>query len=126
MSKKKNMDDHHSSVDPSAPTILRPRFESQAHHLRFYQFIFELCDVKRTKINKKRARQWPTNKKTKSMSNSSLQSASFISFPLRLAGSFKSFQFSLHVYLSICGSAVGLCVYLLVFLSSYLPTFTSV
>ena len=54
MSKKKNMDDHHSSVDPSAPTILRPRFESQAHHLRFYQFIFELCDVKMTKINKER------------------------------------------------------------------------
>ena len=30
------------------------RFESQAHHLCFYQFIFELCRVEKTKINKKR------------------------------------------------------------------------
>ena len=30
----------------------RPRFESQAHQLRFYQFIFELCHVEKPKINK--------------------------------------------------------------------------
>ena len=29
-------------------------FESQAHHLCFYQFIFELCHVEKMKINKKR------------------------------------------------------------------------
>ena len=32
----------------------RYKNSSQAHHLRFYQFIFELCDVKMTKINKER------------------------------------------------------------------------
>ena len=31
----------------------RPGFESQAHHLRFHEFI-ELCNVGKTKINKKR------------------------------------------------------------------------
>ena len=36
-----------------------PRFESQAYHLRFYQFIFELCYVEKTKISKKRCRDWP-------------------------------------------------------------------
>ena len=30
----------HSSVDPSAPTILRPGFKSQAQHQHFSQFIF--------------------------------------------------------------------------------------
>ena len=30
----------------------RPRFESQAHHLHFHQFI-ELCNVEKTKINRK-------------------------------------------------------------------------
>ena len=30
-----------------------PGFESQAHHQRFYQFIFDLCRVEKTKINKK-------------------------------------------------------------------------
>ena len=30
-----------------------PGLESQAHQLRFYQFIFELCHVEKTKINKK-------------------------------------------------------------------------
>ena len=29
----------HSSVVSSSPTILRPRFESQAHHLRFIQLV---------------------------------------------------------------------------------------
>ena len=29
----------HSSVVSSAPTILRPGFESQAHHLSFFQFV---------------------------------------------------------------------------------------
>ena len=28
-----------SSVKSSAPTIMRPQFESQAHHLRFFQFV---------------------------------------------------------------------------------------
>ena len=31
-----------------------PGFKSQAHHLRFYQFIFELCRAEGTKLNKKR------------------------------------------------------------------------
>ena len=40
----------HSSVDPSAPTILRPGFKSQAH-LIFFQLIFELR-LKRTNKRK--------------------------------------------------------------------------
>ena len=32
----------HSSVVSSAPTILWPQFESQAHHLCFFQFEFKL------------------------------------------------------------------------------------
>ena len=44
----------HSSVVSSAPTILRPGFESQAHHLHFFQFVLN-CNEKRTKINKKEA-----------------------------------------------------------------------
>ena len=47
----------HSSVDSSVPSILPPLppgFKSQANHLRFYQFIFELCNVEKTKINKDR------------------------------------------------------------------------
>ena len=36
----------------------RPGFESQSHHLSFYQFIFELCHVEKIKINK-RGRDWP-------------------------------------------------------------------
>ena len=43
----------HSSVDSSAPSILPPRFESQAHHLSFYQFKL-ICHVEKTKINKQR------------------------------------------------------------------------
>ena len=43
-----------SSVDLFAPSILPTKFESQAHHLRFYQFIFEYCRVEKTKINKTR------------------------------------------------------------------------
>ena len=30
-------------------------FKSQAHHLHFYQFLFELFHVEKTKINKKRS-----------------------------------------------------------------------
>ena len=37
----------------------RPGFESQAHHLRFYQFKFKLYHVEKTKINAKRGRDWP-------------------------------------------------------------------
>ena len=54
LQERKKLGCRHSSVDSSAPSILPPRFESQAHHLRFYQFIFELCHVEKTKINKKR------------------------------------------------------------------------
>ena len=32
----------------------RPAFESQANHLLFSQFVFELCHVEKTKINKQR------------------------------------------------------------------------
>ena len=41
----------HSSVDLSAHSIRRPRFESQANHRCFNQFVFELCRVEKTKIN---------------------------------------------------------------------------
>ena len=40
-------------------TICGLGFESQAHHLRFNLFTFKLCDVKRTKINKKEAGTGP-------------------------------------------------------------------
>ena len=36
-----------------------PRFESQVHHLHFYQFKFKLWHVEKTKINRKRGRDWP-------------------------------------------------------------------
>ena len=36
-----------------------PVFESQAHHLWFYQFKFELRRFEKTKINRKRGRDWP-------------------------------------------------------------------
>ena len=47
--KKKNFFNgwHHSSVDSSTPSILRPRVQC------FYQFIFHLCHVEKTKVNKK-------------------------------------------------------------------------
>ena len=32
----------------------RPGFESQAHHQCFYQYIFVLCHVEKTKVNKMR------------------------------------------------------------------------
>ena len=34
-------------------------FKSQAHHLHFYQFKFELWTVEKTKINRKRGLDWP-------------------------------------------------------------------
>ena len=43
----------YSSVVSSAPTILRPGFESQAHHLCFFNLYWN-CNEKRTKLNKKR------------------------------------------------------------------------
>ena len=48
----------------SLPTCC-PRFESQAHHLRFYQFKFQfkLWHVEKTKISRKRGRDWPIFKK---------------------------------------------------------------
>ena len=42
----------------------RPGFESQAHHLCFHQFIKKLCNVEKTKINKKRPRLAHFFKKT--------------------------------------------------------------
>ena len=39
-----------------------PGFESQAHHLCFYHFIFELCCVEKTKIHQKEARIDPLKK----------------------------------------------------------------
>ena len=44
----------HCSVDSSAPSILTPRVQNKAYHLRFYQIIFELRHVEKTKISKKR------------------------------------------------------------------------
>ena len=38
-------------------------FKSQTHHLHLYQFIFELCRVEKTKINKKEAGIGPFFKK---------------------------------------------------------------
>ena len=54
LQERKKLGCRHSSVDSSAPSILPPRFESQAHHLRFYQIIFELYHVEKTKISKNR------------------------------------------------------------------------
>ena len=42
----------HSSVNPSGPTILRPRVQIQST-------ISMLCDVKRMKIKNERDRNWP-------------------------------------------------------------------
>ena len=36
------------------PPFCCPGFESQAHYQRFYQFIFYLCHVEKTNLNKKR------------------------------------------------------------------------
>ena len=35
------------------PPSCCPRFESQAHHLSFYQFIFELCHVEKDENKQK-------------------------------------------------------------------------
>ena len=48
---------HHCSEGATVPSIMPPRFESQANHLFFYQF--ELCHVEKTK----RGRDWPFFKK---------------------------------------------------------------
>ena len=47
----------HSLVDLSPPSILLPWVRVPAHHLRFHQYI-KLCNVEKTKINK-RGRDWP-------------------------------------------------------------------
>ena len=39
-----------------------PRCESQAHHIRFYRFIFELCHLEKTIINEKEAAIGPFKK----------------------------------------------------------------
>ena len=46
----------HSSVNSSEPSILPPwvPVPSPKHTIRFDQFIFEVCHVEKTKINKKR------------------------------------------------------------------------
>ena len=44
-----------SSVDPSAPTILRPGFKWQAQYVRFFQIKFKLCVKKDENLTKK----WP-------------------------------------------------------------------
>ena len=41
-----------------------PGFESQAHHLCFYQFKFKLWDVEKTKLNRNIGGDWPIFKKT--------------------------------------------------------------
>ena len=43
----------------------RPGFKSQVHHLCFHQYRFELCNVEKTKINK-RGQYWPLFKKIES------------------------------------------------------------
>ena len=45
----------------------RPGFKPQAHHLRFYQFILELCNVEKAKINK-RGRDGPFLKRQRNTS----------------------------------------------------------
>ena len=49
----------HSSVDLLRLQSSRHRFESQAHHLCFYQFKFESYHMEKTKINIKSGRDWP-------------------------------------------------------------------
>ena len=48
---KSNFSAHQVSPTP-APTILRPGFESQAHHLRFFQFVLKLYQEKN--VNKQK------------------------------------------------------------------------
>ena len=44
---------HHSSVDPSAPTILRPLVPIPTTTLHFYQFVIELWGEKDEKTKKR-------------------------------------------------------------------------
>ena len=52
-----------SSVDSSAPSILPPQVWIPSHHLCYFQFEFKLWHVEKTKINRKRGRDWPIFKK---------------------------------------------------------------
>ena len=57
-----NLGCHHSSIAQWICLRLpscHPRFESQTHHLGFYQFILKLYTLEKTKINIKRGRDWP-------------------------------------------------------------------
>ena len=38
-------------MDSAAPSILPPGFESKAHHLHFYQLLFGLYHLEKTKID---------------------------------------------------------------------------
>lgn len=49
----------HSSVDPSAHTILRPGFDPQTQHLRFFNLNLN-CDKIRPNINQKEVEDGPT------------------------------------------------------------------
>ena len=60
------MGGRHSSVVSSAPTILRPGFKPQAHHLRFF-FNLYYCNMKKDE-NKKEAGIGPFKKKKYSRS----------------------------------------------------------
>ena len=46
---KKELGCRQGSVNSSLPSILPPGFESQTHHQRFNQFVFELCRAEETK-----------------------------------------------------------------------------
>ena len=47
----------------------RPGFKSQAHHQCYYQFVFELCHVEKTKINEKEAGIGPFKKIIRNSAN---------------------------------------------------------
>ena len=51
-----------SSVKSSAPTIMRPQFESQAHHLRFFQFVLWKFKWKKDENKQKEAGIGPFKK----------------------------------------------------------------
>ena len=95
-----------STIDPRFCLRLPsccPGFESQAHHLRFYQFIFELCDVKRTKINKKGAGNGP---RIRRQNLCPIRPFSLLhSFPFLFVWRARSSPFNFP-YMSICQSVV--------------------
>ena len=62
----------HISLNRLRLSSCRPRFESQAHHLCFYQFTFELCHMEKTKITEKSRELISNLKQTKTIHSNNL------------------------------------------------------